>query len=153
MSAATAGLPGVRSRSSSAATATPRPASPTARPGPSQSRLASTTCGSWTTPATGNWPPGSTTPPSPARTAPERRTRVDDRRSFDLTALAQAAAEAIRSLNHATRHPGALAEPAAAYELIGTLSRAAAGLGQLLGQITRYLDGALAAGHLGHDLG
>jgi hypothetical protein len=78
---------------------------------------------------------------------------VDDRRSFDLTALAQAAAEAIRSLNHATRHPGALAEPAAAYELIGTLSRAAAGLGQLLGQITRYLDGALAAGHLGHDLG
>ncbi len=81
---------------------------------------------------------------------------MDDTRAFpghDAIALAAAAAEAIRSLNHATRHQAGLGQPAAAYDIIGSLSRAAAGLGQALAQITRYLDGALAAGRLGHDLG
>lgn len=68
-------------------------------------------------------------------------------------ALARAAADAIRGLNHATRRPGGLDQPAAAYDVIGDLSRAAAGLGQALAQVTRYLDHALAAGRLGHDHG
>jgi hypothetical protein len=73
--------------------------------------------------------------------------------SGDAIGLASAAAEAIRGLNHATRHQTGLGQPAAAYEVIGCLSRAASGLGQLFAQITRYLDDALAAGRLGHDLG
>ena len=79
---------------------------------------------------------------------------MDDYRAVpgrDAIALAAAAAEAIRGLNHATRT--GLGQPAAAYDVIGSLSRAAAGLGQLTAQITRYLDDALAAGRLGHDLG
>jgi len=71
----------------------------------------------------------------------------------DSIALAHAAAEAIRGLNHATRHQDGLDQPSAAYDVLSALSRAAAGLGQALTQITRYLDTALAGGHLGHDLG
>jgi hypothetical protein len=67
--------------------------------------------------------------------------------------LARTAAEAIRGLNHATRgHPG-LDQPSAAYDVLGALSQAASGLPQLTAQITSYLDQALAAGKLGHDLG
>jgi len=40
-----------------------------------------------------------------------------------------------------------------AYDVIGALSLAASRAGQALTQITRYLDRALAAGWLGHDLG
>ena len=68
-------------------------------------------------------------------------------------ALARTAAEAIRGLNHATRHEDGLGQPSAAYDVLGALSLAASRLGQALAQITRYLDQALAAGHLGHDLG
>jgi hypothetical protein len=67
--------------------------------------------------------------------------------------LARTAAEAIRGLNHATRHEAGLDQPAVAYDILGALSLAASRLGQLLTQITSYLDRALAAGRLGHDLG
>jgi hypothetical protein len=73
--------------------------------------------------------------------------------SGDTVTLARAAAEAIRGLNHATRTEAGLDQPSAAYDILGALAAAAARLGQLLTQITRYLDTALAAGRLGHDLG
>ena len=70
-----------------------------------------------------------------------------------VTALAHAAAEAIRGLNHATRHQDSLAQPGDAYELIGALFLTAARLPQLITQISNWLDHALAGGRLGHDLG
>ena len=73
--------------------------------------------------------------------------------SDDTIALARTAAEAIRGLNHATRCDAGLGQPAAAYDILGALSLAASRLPQLLTQITGYLDRALAAGRLGHDLG
>jgi hypothetical protein len=73
--------------------------------------------------------------------------------SQDTLALARAAAEAIRGLNHATRYDAGLDQPSAAYDLTGALMLAASRLPQLLTQITRYLDRALAAGQLGHDHG
>ena len=79
--------------------------------------------------------------------------RPDRLTGNDAVTLAQAAAEAIRGLNHATGHQAGLGQPSAAYDVIGTLSLAAGRLGQALTQITRYLDTALAAGRLGHDLG
>ena len=73
--------------------------------------------------------------------------------SDDAVALARAAAEAIRGLNHATRCDAGLGQPSAAYDVIGALSLAASRLGQLLTQITGYLDRSLQAGRLGHDRG
>ena len=67
--------------------------------------------------------------------------------------LACTAAEAIRGLNHATRHDAGLDQPSVAYDVLGALSQAASGLPQLTAQITSYLDQALAAGKLGHDHG
>jgi hypothetical protein len=66
-------------------------------------------------------------------------------------ALARTAARAVRSLNHATLGGQGLAQPADAYELIGELSLAAAGLPQLLAQVGRWPAVALAAGRLGCD--
>jgi hypothetical protein len=71
----------------------------------------------------------------------------------DAIALARTAAEAIRGLNHATRHENGPGQPSAAYDVLGALSLAASRLGQALAQITRYLDQALAGSRLGHDLG
>ena len=71
----------------------------------------------------------------------------------DTVTLARAAAEAIRGLNHATRGEDGLGQPAVAYDILGALSLAASRLPQLIGQIGGYLDRALAAGRLGHDLG
>jgi hypothetical protein len=68
-------------------------------------------------------------------------------------ALARTMAGAVRSLNHATLGGTGLAQPADAYELIGELSLAAAGLPQLLAQAGRWLAAALAAGRLGCDDG
>ena len=73
--------------------------------------------------------------------------------SDDTVTLARTAAEAIRGLNWATRHQAGLAQPSAAYDVIGALSLAASRTSQALAQITRYLDQALAAGRLGHDHG
>lgn len=77
----------------------------------------------------------------------------DELTSDDTITLARAAAEAIRGLNWTTRCDAGLDQPAVAYDVIGTLSLAASRLGQLLRQITSYLDRSLAAGRLGHDHG
>ena len=71
----------------------------------------------------------------------------------ETLALARAAAGAVRSLNHATLGGDGLDQPADAYELIGELALAAAGLPQLLAQVGRWLASALAAGRLGCDDG
>jgi hypothetical protein len=71
----------------------------------------------------------------------------------DTLSLARTAAGAVRSLNHATLGGEGLAQPADAYELIGELALAAAGLPQLLAQAGRWLASALAAGRLGCDDG
>ena len=71
----------------------------------------------------------------------------------DTLRLARTAAEAIRGLNHLTGHDAGLAQPSAAYDITGALALAASRLGQLPTQIERWLDHALAAGRLGHDLG
>jgi hypothetical protein len=68
-------------------------------------------------------------------------------------ALARTAAEAVRSLNHATLGGDGLRQPADAYEVLGELSTAASRIPQLLGQIGRWLAAALAAGQLGCDDG
>jgi hypothetical protein len=78
---------------------------------------------------------------------------TDDLTSDRTVTLARTAAEAIRGLNHATRSDAGLDQPSAACDILGSLSQAAGRLGQLLTQITRYLDQALAAGKLGHDRG
>jgi hypothetical protein len=67
-------------------------------------------------------------------------------------ALAHAAAEALRGLNHAAGGDGT-GLPSAACDILGALSLAASRLGPALAEITRYLDRALADGILGHDLG
>lgn len=71
----------------------------------------------------------------------------------DTVALARTAAEAVRGLNHATRHEDGLGQPSDAYDVLAALALAASRLGQALAQVTRYLDAALAGGRLGHDLG
>ena len=71
----------------------------------------------------------------------------------DTVRLARITAEAIRGLNWLTRHQTGLGQPSAAYDVIGALALAASRLGQAFTQITRWLDQALAAGRLGHDLG
>jgi hypothetical protein len=68
-------------------------------------------------------------------------------------ALARSAAEAIRSLNHATLGGDGLGQPADAYAVLGELSLAASRLPQLLGQVGRWLAAALAGGRLGCDDG
>ena len=75
------------------------------------------------------------------------------RRRPGAAALARSAAEAIRSLNHATLGQDGLGQPADAYEVLGELSLAASRLPQLLGQVGRWLAAALAAGRLGCDDG
>ena len=78
---------------------------------------------------------------------------LDDLTSDATITLARTAAEAIRGLNWTTNCDAGLDQPAVAYDVLGALSQAAARLGQLLTQITRYLGQALAAGKLGHDRG
>ena len=80
-------------------------------------------------------------------------TGLDQATSDDTITLARAAAEAIRGLNWLTRHQTGLGQPSAAYDVIGALAQAASRLQQALAQITGWLDRALAAGQLGHDLG
>jgi hypothetical protein len=80
-------------------------------------------------------------------------TDLDQLTGDDTITLARTAAEAIRGLNHATRHEAGLGQPAVAYDVLASLSLAASRLPQLIAQVTGYLDRALAAGRLGHDLG
>ena len=78
---------------------------------------------------------------------------LDELTSDDTIALARTAAEAIRGLNWATGCDAGLGQPAVAYDILGALSLGTSRLPQLLTQIAAYLDQALAAGRLGHDLG
>jgi hypothetical protein len=78
---------------------------------------------------------------------------LDQLTGHDTITLARTAAEAVRGLNWATRQEAGLDQPAVAYDILAALSLAASRLPQLIAQITRYLDQALAAGRLGHDLG
>jgi len=78
---------------------------------------------------------------------------LDRATSDDTITLARTAAEAIRGLNWLTGCEAGLGQPSAAYDVIGALALAASRLGQAFTQITRWLDQALAAGRLGHDLG
>jgi hypothetical protein len=71
--------------------------------------------------------------------------------SRQAAALAQAAADAVRALNHAAG--GGLVQPSDAYDVLGSLSLAASRLGPALAQVAGFLDRALADGLLGHDLG
>jgi hypothetical protein len=71
----------------------------------------------------------------------------------ETLALARTAAGAVRSLNHATLGGEGLEQPADAYELIGELALAAAGLPRQQAQAGRQLAAALAAGQLGCDDG
>jgi len=80
-------------------------------------------------------------------------TGLDQATSDDTITLARTAAEAIRGLNWLTGRETGLGQPSAAYDVIGALALAASRLGQAFTQITRWLDQALAAGRLGHDLG
>jgi hypothetical protein len=80
-------------------------------------------------------------------------TGLDQATSDDTITLARIAAEAIRGLNRLTGREAGLGQPSAAYDVIGALALAASRLGQAFTQITRWLDQALAAGRLGHDLG
>lgn len=66
-------------------------------------------------------------------------------------ALARAAAEAVRGLNHAAG--AGLGQPAVAYAVLGELSLAASRLPQLLGRVSRQLAAAIAAGQLSCDDG
>jgi len=69
------------------------------------------------------------------------------------TAAGHLAAEAVRFLNYATgsHAPDGLTYPATVYTVTADLSLAAGRMPQLLGQLTRWLDTELAAGHLGVD--
>ena len=78
---------------------------------------------------------------------------LDRATSDDTITLARTAAEAIRGLNWLTGRETGPGQPSAAYDVIGALALAASRLGQAFTQITRWLDQALAAGRLGHDLG
>ena len=70
-----------------------------------------------------------------------------------IVALARVVAESVRSLNHATLGGGGLAQPADAYQVLGELALAASRLPQLLTQVGRWLNVALASGQLGCDDG
>jgi hypothetical protein len=78
---------------------------------------------------------------------------LDQLTSAGAITLARTAAEAIRGLNWITRCDAGLDQPSVAYDILAALTQAAGRLGQLLTQITSYLDQALAAGKLGHDRG
>jgi hypothetical protein len=78
---------------------------------------------------------------------------LDQLTGDDTITLARTAAEAIRGLNWATGCDAGLDQPSVAYDVLGALSLAASRTGQALTQISRYLDQALATGHLGHDRG
>lgn len=62
--------------------------------------------------------------------------------------LADAAAEAVRSLNHATIRGTGLEFPADAYDVLGALALLAARLPQALRQVQHFLDDATEAGRV-----
>src|SRR6266702_4731690 len=158
--------PGPARKIPAAATTPPAPPASTTSPSPASSTTGKERSRLTTTPSPDpaaatviRPPPGSR---SGASGEQARRTTVDDFRqvidlsqvtSDDTLLLARTAAEAIRGLNWLTGSEAGLGQPSAAYDVIGALALAASRLHQALAQITGWLDRALAAGRLGHDLG
>lgn len=68
-------------------------------------------------------------------------------------ALAEIIAEAVRVLNHATRDPDAITEPATLYAITASLATLADRLPQLCDQLTGWLDREVAVERLAHDHG
>jgi hypothetical protein len=68
-------------------------------------------------------------------------------------ALAEITAEAVRVLNHATRDPGAITEPATLYAVTGNLATLADRLPQLCDQLADWLARESAGGRLADDRG
>jgi hypothetical protein len=66
---------------------------------------------------------------------------------------AERAAEAVRSLNHATIRSGGYEWPADVYVVVGDLAVLAGRLPQALEQAGRWMQRAAAAGRVGHDAG
>jgi hypothetical protein len=66
---------------------------------------------------------------------------------------AEAAAEAVRAINHLTYHDEALPYPAEAWRLLGQLSIAAHRLAQAVRQTAKLIDGKHQRGEIGIDPG
>jgi hypothetical protein len=66
---------------------------------------------------------------------------------------AQAAAEAVRSLNHATSGGTGYEYPSDLYDVVGALATLVMGLPQAIGQAVTWLEREHAAGRVGHDRG
>jgi len=77
---------------------------------------------------------------------------TDTRRSLSVVEHADAAAEAIRAINHLTLW-GGLAYPAEAYQLLGDLATLAYRLPHTLAQLARQLDDWHTAGRVRIDPG
>ena len=71
----------------------------------------------------------------------------------DVREHAEAAADAVRAINHITGWPDGLAYPSDAYAVLGQLATVAARLPQACHQIAAQLAGWHAAGHIGIDPG
>ena len=65
--------------------------------------------------------------------------------------LADRAAQAVRDLNHRTRHADAFTGPAQLYRLVGDLGLLVGGLPQLLGQLEGWLHAEHDAGRVRSD--
>jgi hypothetical protein len=69
------------------------------------------------------------------------------------TEHAEAAADAVRAINHITGRPAGLTYPSEAYRIVGQLATVAARLPQACEQITRQLRRWSDAGQVGIDAG
>lgn len=67
--------------------------------------------------------------------------------------VADALAESVRVLNHATQLPADTRDPATVHHVLGSLHDAVARMDQLLDQLTRRLADLHAAGRIAHDNG
>ena len=65
---------------------------------------------------------------------------IDPETNTGTVELADAAARAVRDLNHRTRGPDAFTGPAQLYRLVGELAQLADGLPQLVNQLGRWLQ-------------
>ncbi|GAA0556588.1 hypothetical protein [Streptomyces mordarskii] len=75
------------------------------------------------------------------------------RRTMTVVELSDAAAEAIRQLNHATGKPDGLEYPGDAYSTVANLKTLVQRLPQALEQIEAFITGLHTDGHLTSDRG
>lgn len=82
------------------------------------------------------------------------RLNPDGPHSDDYTRhAAQAMAEAVRVLNHATRHPDGVTAPNTVHDVLSNMQDAVTRLDQLIEQLYKRLNGMYAAGRLNDDSG